>query len=132
MDPAPGERPDPLRRPGRSLEPDPGVSSKRHQALDRDLAAFESSRQKSVSSGWGGAADAYRLLGQILGGVFGGVGLGWLVDHFLHTTPWGLVIGIAVGSGISIFAAIRTASRAGARSEKKLGPASPVPDDDED
>ncbi len=114
MDPAPGDRPDPLRR------------------FDRDLAAFESSRQKSVSSGWGGAADAYRLLGQILGGVFGGVGIGWLADHFLHTNPWGLVIGIVVGSATAIFAAIQTASRASARSEKELGPAPSVPDDDED
>ncbi len=117
MDPAPDDRPDPLRR------------------FDRDLAAFESSRQKSVSSGWGGASDAYRLLGQILGGVFGGVGIGWLADHFLHTTPWGLVVGIVVGAGVAMVAAIRTASRASAasaRSETRLGPAPPVPDDDED
>lgn len=117
MDPAPDDRPEPLRR------------------FDRDLAAFESSRQKSVSSGWGGAADAYRLLGQILGGVFGGVGLGWLADHFLHTTPWGLVVGIVFGAGTAMVAAIRTASRASAKAagpEKSLGSAPPVPEDDED
>ena len=114
MDPAPDDTPDPLRR------------------FDRDLAAFESSRQKSVSSGLGGAADGYRMLGQVLGGVFGGVGIGWLVDHFLHTGPWGLVVGLVAGSGLSIVAAIRTASRLSAKAQAETGPAPSVADDDED
>ena len=115
MDPAPGDAPDPLRR------------------FDRDLTAFESSRQKSVSSGWGGATDGYRVLGQILGGVFGGVGVGWLIDHFLHTPHHlGIVGGLMIGSGLSIFSAIRTASRVSAKVVATNGPAPSVPDDDED
>jgi len=115
MDPAPDDAPDPLGR------------------FDRDLTAFETSRQKSVSSGWGGAADGYRVLGQILGGVFGGVGVGWLVDHFLHTPHHlGIVGGLMIGSGLSIFSAIRTASRASAKAQATTGPAPSAPDDDED
>ena len=115
MDPAPDDAPDPLRR------------------LDRDLAAFEASRGKPVIGGMSGAADGYRVLGQILGGVFGGVGIGWLVDHFLHTPHHlGIVGGLMIGSGLSIFAAIRTASRASAKAGAITGPAPSVRDDDED
>ena len=112
MDPAPGDAPDPLRR------------------LDRDLAAFEASRRKPTSGGLTGAADGYRVLGQILGGVFGGVGIGWLVDHYLHTPHHlGIVFGALIGSGLSIVSAIRTASRISAEQTTKTGSTPSAPDD---
>jgi len=103
--------------------------------LDKRLDAFQSGRapKSSSTAGIGGAAGAgYRMLGELLGGVLGGIGLGWLVDHFAHTSPWGLVCGLLIGAGFSIYAVVRTASRVGAQAEAKMGPVPPVPDDDED
>ncbi len=101
--------------------------------LDRDLEAFEAGRRKAPSTGLGGeAGDGYRLLGQMLGGVLGGIGLGWLVDHFAHTGPWGVVGGLLIGAGLSIYSTVRTASRIGARAEAKLGPVHPASDDDDE
>ena len=102
--------------------------------LDRDLDAFEAGRRKTASSsGLGGAAgDGYRLLGQMLGGVLGGIGLGWLVDHYVQTSPWGVVGGLLIGAGLSIYSTIRTASRISARTQINLGPADPAPVDDDD
>jgi ATP synthase protein I len=102
--------------------------------LDSDLTSFEAGRRKPPSGmGAGGEAGiGYRLLGQMLGGVLGGVGFGWLVDHFARTGPWGLVLGLLIGSGLSIYATVRTASRAGSQAASKLGPALEAPDDDED
>lgn len=99
--------------------------------LDSDLASFEAGRRKAPS-GMGEAGAGYRLLGQMIGGVLGGIGLGWLVDHFAHTGPWGLVLGLLIGAGLSIVSTVRTASRLSARTEVKASPLAAVPDDDED
>ncbi len=100
--------------------------------LDTDLASFEASRRKAPS-GMGEAGAGYRLLGQMIGGVLGGIGLGWLVDHFAHTGPWGLVLGLLIGAGLSIVSTVRTASRLSARPDSRAGHPAPAPvDDDED
>jgi ATP synthase protein I len=56
----------------------------------------------------------------MLGGVFGGVGLGWLLDLVAHTRPWGLIGGLLIGTTMSIVVMIRAASRANA--PPKTGP----------
>ncbi len=100
--------------------------------LDSELASFEASRQKAPSASSGEAGAGYRLLGQMLGGVLGGIGLGWLVDHYANTSPWGLVLGLLIGAGLSIYSTVRTASRMGAKFETKPEPIAPVSDDDDD
>ena len=120
-----------MKRPATS---DPKSGGKGHDPLarlDSDLASFEAGRRKAPS-GMGEAGAGYRLLGQMIGGVLGGLGLGWLVDRFAHTSPWGLVLGLLIGAGLSIFSAVQTASRLSARTEAKASPTAPVPDDDED
>ena len=102
--------------------------------LDDDLEAFEAGRRKTPSAtGLGGAAgDGYRVLGQMLGGVLGGVGLGSFADYLAHTSPLGLVSGLVIGSGLSIWSTIQTASRIGAAAKTKRGTVDPAPIDDDD
>lgn len=102
--------------------------------LDNDLEAFEAKRRKTPPvTGLGGAAgDGYRVLGQMLGGVLGGVGLGWFADRLAHTSPLGLVIGLVIGSGLSIWSTIQTASRIGAAPKIERGTVDPAPIDDDD
>ena len=64
-------------------------------------------------------------------GVLGGAGLGWLVDRFTHTEPLGLIGGLLIGTGFSIFVAMRTASLATKRAMEAAGPLPSVPDDEE-
>jgi ATP synthase protein I len=66
--------------------------------------------EKSAESSMG---DGYRLLGEVIGGVLGGLGLGWVVDHFAHTTPFGMVVGLLLGTAASAYAAIKSADRMG-------------------
>lgn len=101
------------------------------------MAAFEASRKKTTApgrSGGGSGADiGYRLLSQMLGGILGGVGLGWLLDHFAHTGPWGLLTGILGGSALSIYSTVRMAIRMGAPPKTTPDPpAGPGPDDVDD
>jgi ATP synthase protein I len=104
------------------------------RALDRDIEAFEARRRKSPSSLGSGAAagEGYSVLGQMLGGVLGGVGLGWLADRLLHTSPWGLVGGLVIGSGLSIFSTVQTASRMGANTKTRPPAATPPADEHDD
>jgi ATP synthase protein I len=102
------------------------------ERLDQRLGAFEAERgSRSASSGLGGAQDGYRLLGQMLGGVLGGLGLGWAVDHFAHTGPWGIVGGLLIGSGLSVYGAVRTATRMSARAAKSVSTVADVGDEDD-
>jgi ATP synthase protein I len=102
--------------------------------LDKALDAFEAGRQKKPGPAvFGGeGSGGYRLVGQMLSGMLGGLGLGWLVDRLLHTTPWGMVCGLLIGTGLSIFATVRLASRMSAVEDAKRGPAPAVPDDDDE
>jgi len=101
--------------------------------LDKALDAFEAGRARKPAPALvgGEASGGYRLVGQMLSGMLGGLGLGWLFDRILHTNPWGLVCGLLIGTGLSIFATVRVAARMSAAEQAKRGPPQAVPDDDD-
>ncbi|MBX3485325.1 AtpZ/AtpI family protein [Phenylobacterium sp.] len=104
-------------------------------SLDRRIAAAEAAQARQTSGDSQRAmAQGYRFVGEVVGGVFMGVGLGWLVDNFItHAPPWGLIIGLFGGAGLSIFAAVRNAQRMQNEALAKAGQSPPVPgDQDED
>lgn len=104
-------------------------------SLDQDIEAFEAGRRKNRSTVVAGMAggDGGRVLGQLLSGMLGGIGLGWLFDRVVHTSPWGLVLGLLIGTGLSIVSTVRMASRFGAKanSHPPLDVPASVDDDDE-
>ena len=101
--------------------------------LEGRLDAFDAGRAAKPGGGGIGesAGDGYRLLGQMLGGPLGGIGLGWLLDHFAHTGPWGVIGGLLIGAGLSIYATVQTASRISKRAAARLEPVASVPARDE-
>ncbi len=58
----------------------------------------------SAASGYG---QAFGFIGTML--VF--AGLGYLVDRWLHSAPWGLIVGIALGFFGSTYKMVREANR---------------------
>ncbi len=103
------------------------------ESLDRRLAAAEAAQVRRVSGDSHRAmAQGYRFLGEVVGGVLMGAGLGWLADRFLTPAPIGLVIGLFAGAGLSIFVAVRTAARTTKDETAKAGPLPSVPDDEDE
>ena len=101
--------------------------------LDEKLQAFEAKRAPSGSSlDESGMGEGYRLLAGMLSGVLGGLGLGWFFDHVLHTSPFGLIGGLLIGTAASIYSTVRAASRMSAAAAAKSGPVTPAPIDDDD
>ena len=75
----------------------------------------------------------YRLLGLLLGGVFVGLGFGWAVDLIAKTGPWGMIIGVLVGFGVSVWMSVRSAQRMSAEAAREWGPPQDLgPEDGED
>jgi len=102
-------------------------------SLDQRLAAAEAAQARRVSGDSHRAmAQGYRFLGEVVGGVLMGAGLGWLVDRFAGTEPFGLVIGLLAGTGLSIFAAVRTAARTQKEELAKAGLLPSVPNDEDE
>jgi ATP synthase protein I len=92
------------------------------QRLQTRLDALTAERTpKSTADGSAerSMGEGYRLLGEVIGGVLGGLGLGWLVDHFAHTTPFGMVIGLLLGTAASAYAAMKSADKMGRAARKE-------------
>jgi len=90
--------------------------------LQTRLDTFDGQRAPKAEAGGSAESsmgDGYRLLGEVIGGVLGGLGLGWLVDHFAHTTPFGMVIGLLLGTAASAYAAVKSADRMGRKAARK-------------
>ncbi|HYF21878.1 MAG TPA: AtpZ/AtpI family protein [Caulobacteraceae bacterium] len=101
--------------------------------LDERADALEARTARTVPDyGFKAAGYGYRLLAEMLGGVFVGLALGLFVDGFAGTAPWGIIGGTLLGFGVSIWMAMRSARRLGAKLEKETGPARDLPFDDED
>lgn len=101
--------------------------------LGEALNAFEAGRARSASSEASRSiGEGYRLLAELIGGVLGGVGFGWLVDRVAHTAPWGIAIGVSLGAGVSVYMAARTVARMGRNSVGTAAPSAAPPGDDED
>jgi len=65
--------------------------------LEARLEAAETAQaQKASGESHRAMAQGYRFLGEVVGGVLMGTGLGWLLDRFAGTTPLGLISGLSL------------------------------------
>lgn len=100
-------------------------NDKAPQSLDARIAAFEARKAAEVpmrAEHEKSSQDGYRLLADLIGGVLVGLGFGWLLDRYAGTGPWGMVGGLLIGMGLSIYTVVRKATKmsaqASARSEQ--------------
>lgn len=96
---------------------DPVGEDARIDALDERLkAAQEREEERNRPQAGSGAADAnYRLgsrvLSELIGGIGGGALVGWVIDRFAGTSPWGLLVLMFLGIIVAFRNIIRISSR---------------------
>jgi ATP synthase protein I len=56
-----------------------------------------------------GFARGFRLSTEMVAGVLVGSGLGWLIDRWLGTTPWGLILLLLLGFAAGVLNVMRAA-----------------------
>jgi len=87
------------RKPGNSDDAD---LSARLQSLDARIAQASAQRAEPEprdrqSSNTSAVGQAFRLSAEFVAGVIAGGVIGWLVDHFAGTSPWGLIVCLILG-----------------------------------
>lgn len=94
-------------------DPDHETSSKLDD-LERRLNAIEQKKRRKETDhaeSEAGAGKGYQALGELLGGIFIGLGAGWLSDEYLHTRPFGIIVGAVVGLVAGVYAVARSGRR---------------------
>jgi ATP synthase protein I len=73
----------------------------RIDALEKRLAAAHEREEQRNRPQVTGADANYKLgnrvLAELLGGLLGGAVIGWVIDYFAGTTPWGLLVMLFLG-----------------------------------
>ena len=105
------------------MEPSPKDLEERIAAA-RDRAARGTGPDPGTAPGAdnaGALAFGLRVGGQFVAAVVGGGGLGWLIDRWLGTSPFGLLILMVVFFGLALVNVWLTMSRAMAKAEIAAG-----------
>ncbi|MCB1490672.1 MAG: AtpZ/AtpI family protein [Rhodobiaceae bacterium] len=82
---------------------------KRLDALKARVASAqrEEAKEPDRTRGVAGMAQAFRLSSEFIAGILVGAGLGWAIDYFAGTGPWGLIIFLLLGFGAGILNVLR-------------------------
>ncbi len=105
------KRPDETGRDG-DHERDAALERRRRE-LDQALASRRvgepAGGTAAASSGATGYGTALRLSSEFIAGIVVGAGLGWIVDRFAGTSPWGLIVFLLLGFGAGVLNVLRAA-----------------------
>jgi ATP synthase protein I len=75
----------------------------------RDAAPARDERFERSPSGPSALGRAFRLSTEFVAGIIAGGGLGWLLDRWLGTSPWGLIVFLMLGFAAGTFNVVRAA-----------------------
>jgi ATP synthase protein I len=110
--------------------------SKRLRDLSERISAesVEQAPPKAPDAGDQGSryGIVFRLASEFVAAVLVGAGLGWLLDRFAGTSPFGLIILLLLGFGAGILNMARTSQRMATGEAASNAAASPPLDEDDD
>lgn len=113
-------------------EPDLSQDEAIKRLNERADALEARNKPPEVDYGQQAASQAYRILAELIGGVLVGLAIGAGVDWMFHVRPWGMIGGVLLGFGVSVWMAKRTADRLMALAKQDGRTVEAVPFDDED
>ena len=94
---------------------EPIAEDARIDALEKRLhAAREREEQRNRPQVQGADANyklGNRVLAELLGGMIGGALIGWVIDRFAGTSPWGLLVMLFLGIIVAFRNIIRISNR---------------------
>jgi ATP synthase protein I len=80
---------------------EPIGEDERIDSLEDRLAAAREREDERTASRQQGLDASYRtgnrVLAELLGGIIGGLLIGWVIDRFAGTSPWGLLVMLFLG-----------------------------------
>jgi ATP synthase protein I len=90
----------------------------RRRALESKLATYEQKRTSGMAPDGQAAVEPsglvklFRFSADFVSGVLAGALIGWLVDRFAGTRPWGLIVFLLLGFATGIYNLVKSAQRA--------------------
>lgn len=75
----------------------------------RAIRRERSGESQSPTSTFAGIGQALKLSSEFVGGVAVGAGIGWLLDTWLGTMPWGLIVFLMLGFAAGVLNVLRSA-----------------------
>lgn len=95
---------------------DPIAEDTRIKSLEERLKRAEAIEQVRTGTGQTGGTDAnYRLgnrvLAELVGGLAGGALVGWVLDRFIGTSPWLLLVFLFLGIIVAFRNIIRISTK---------------------
>ncbi|MEO0543384.1 MAG: AtpZ/AtpI family protein [Pseudomonadota bacterium] len=85
----------------------------RRASLEAKIAAKVINEEKKLEADNAatapGVAKAFKLSSEFIAGVVAGAGLGYLIDTFAGTTPWGMIIFLLLGFAAGVMNVLRSA-----------------------
>ena len=92
--------------------PDEAALSARLQRLGERLGQHQSDRpseNQGAKSDPSGLARGLQLTAEFVAGILVGAAIGWLMDRWLGTKPWGMIVWLLLGFAAGILNLIRAA-----------------------
>ena len=88
-----------------------GVEDPRLSALDERLREVKAREDRKTGQGGAGAERGYsqgnRVISALIGSLVGSALIGWLIDRWFGTGPWGLIVLLFLGIAVAFRQIIR-------------------------
>jgi ATP synthase protein I len=116
--------------------PEDGSASKATADLEARIARArrqgqaEARAETSSQGNMSGMSRGYRLASEFVAAIIVGGGLGYIIDMFLPTRPWGMVVLLLLGFAAGVLNVVRASAEMNAKSA--VPPDTPALRDDED